>query len=197
MARQRNYLYTSTCIVLDESNETEAKCKQLLDTLGKGKKAFLQTTLMYLYPEYFSTGKISEELSSLIEKYHKPFDKDETKPGIFFGWHFFDDLDDRASHDLLNVRLGGGAKDFIVYILSTSHPLFFGNAISTPAPAEEKRPETISTTKAEVPVDDYEIEDRVLDQFDDDYVIIPANYEEGSKYKKSNDYVSTEGASKK
>ena len=45
--------------------------------------------------------------------------------------------------------------------------------------------------------DDYEIEDRVLDQFDDDYVIIPANYEEGTKYKKSNDYVSTEGASKK
>lgn len=197
MARRRNYLYTSTCIVLDESNETEAKCKKLLDTLGKAKKAFLQTTLMYRYPEYFSTGKISDELRSLIEKYHKPYDKDETNPGIFFGWHFFDDLDDRASHDLLNVKLGGGAKDFIVYVLSTSHPLFFGNTMSISAPAEKEQPKTVTTSKVEAMDDDYEIEDRVLDQFDDDYVIIPANYEEGTKYKKSNDYVSTEGASKK
>lgn len=193
--------YSTTCIGLNRENDIEAKCKRLLDTLGKGKKAFLLATLIYRFPEYFRTGEVNGELSSLIDRYKKPLERVRTDAPVFFGWHYNEYVHDKYAHELLNDYLEGGSKDFIVYVLSTSLPFFFGNDADIP----EKRPVKKEVPSVTVPTEDkesdsndeYEIEDRVLDQFDDDYVIIPANYEEGSKYKKSNDYVSTEGASKK
>ena len=152
-------LYSSTCIGLDVANETEAKCKKLLDTLGKGKKAFLRATLMYRYPEYFSSGEISPELSALIDKYKRPFERVESDSPTFFGWHYYDDEADKSAHTLLNVTLKGGAKEFIVYVLSSSHPLFFGDDYTQ---AIEEETDTLATEDNRV------IEDRTLDQFNDE-----------------------------
>lgn len=193
--------YSTTCIGLNRENDTEAKCKQLLDTLGKGKKAFLLATLIYRFPEYFRTGEVNVELSSLIDRYKKPLERVRTDAPVFFGWHYNEYVHDKYAHELLNDYLEGGSKDFIVHVLSTSLPFFFGNDSVIPEKRHVKEEVPVTTvTKDNTEnnaADEYEIEDRVLDQFDDDYVIIPANYEEGTKYKKSNDYVSTEGASKK
>lgn len=171
MAKKTNY--GATAIDMNGSTSEERECIELLKTLGKGKRAFLQTTLIYRFPEYFKTGEINDELADLIKKFSKPFVIEQSEYTAYFGWHINENRYDSAACELLNRKLGGGAKDFIVYILSSSHPLFFntrtGPAVSKPV-IEKKQEEEIVTTKKTAPSinDDNEIRQFTLDQFDDD-----------------------------
>lgn len=129
MAPKSRY-FNTTCIDLNPNDETELRCREIFDAFGRYKKMFLQFLMTERFKTYYATGQIDEELNTLIEQYQKDFNRSAAANPVFFGWSYLDNEKDRLSDDLLNRMLCGGAKDFIVYLLTTSLPYSFSSAVA-------------------------------------------------------------------
>ena len=178
-----NSSYPTTCLCFDLNNEEERICYHFFMKIGRRWKPFLITVLEARFPDYYEKLIIDGELEILIKRYAKKFTKEKGANPIFLGWHSNEyELDSRTDY-LLNARLQQGAKDFVVFILKDTLPFMFSDVIThsdyknvtgnqTPKDNEEYEGDGQTSTDD----DEYEIEDRTLDQFDDDYDIIPADY---------------------
>lgn len=121
----KSRFFNTTCICFNSSDKVESQCYKIFDFFGRYKKLQLQFLLASNFPEYYKTGIINDELNGLIEKYKKDYNFDKTDAPLFFGWKYIDDEQDQRSDVLLNKKLGGGAKDFIVYLLTKTYPYMF------------------------------------------------------------------------
>jgi len=138
---RKSMCYTTTCIELRSVVETEARCYEILNSFGKYRKVLLQFLLTYRFPEYYKTGKINIELNDLIKNFSKDFVPKADGIPVFFGWHYLENPTDKLSDALLNKMLRGGAKDFIVYLMTSTLSFAFSqgseNTVITATPEDD------------------------------------------------------------
>ena len=110
--------YDTTCLCFNLEDYKERFCYEFFKNNGRRWKPFVLTYLTYRFPDYYEDGIIADKLEYLIQKYAKDFDKQHYDNPVFLGWHYLRyDLDCKTS-DLLNRHLRGGAKDFIVQMIT-------------------------------------------------------------------------------
>lgn len=122
---------SATAFVFDDSN-TEQNCMNFINAFDKGKKQMLIVMTNLVYPEYFISGNKLEDCPSLVEKVkelYEPFVITESESTVFFGWNK-DYEDQKKMYFLLNKELQGGAKKFIIEILTTLIPTLANDSIS-------------------------------------------------------------------
>lgn len=122
---------STTAFVFDDSN-TEQNCMNFINAFDKGKKQMLIVMTNLVYPEYFIPGNKLEDCPSLVEKVkelYEPFVITKSESTVFFGWNK-DYEDQKKMYFLLNKELQGGAKKFIIEILTTLIPTLANNSIS-------------------------------------------------------------------
>lgn len=122
---------STTAFVFDDSN-TEQNCMNFINAFDKGKKQMLIVMTNLVFPEYFIPGNKLEDCPSLVEKVkelYEPFVITKSESTVFFGWNK-DYEDQKKMYFLLNKELQGGAKKFIIEILTTLIPTLANDSIS-------------------------------------------------------------------
>lgn len=160
---QKNKYFSSTCIDFNLNDETELICNNIFNAFGRYKKLQLQFLLTSHFPEYYQTGHIDGELRELVNRFQRDFYPNPAKNPIFFGWCYHDSGADRLSDDLLNRMLCGGAKDFIVYLLTTTYGYMFPSVSSATVHKETLNPPATQKHSKKAPTDD--LSDSNTDQF--------------------------------
>lgn len=86
---------------------------------GNFKKRYLMLMLKINFPEYYINGSITGELEILVNHFSRKYTKKEVENPIFIGWNRGNDVENKTV-TLLNIKLGGGASEFIEYVLENS-----------------------------------------------------------------------------
>lgn len=101
------------CTVLDIK---KPHIKGYLIYCGNFKKRFIELILKINFPEYYCTGTMDHELKILVDMFKKPYVRREIEDPIIIGWKSGNAEDDKTVK-LLNIILGGGASEFLEYVL--------------------------------------------------------------------------------
>lgn len=142
-----SFLDNRTVTALDIKSE---HVRSILKFCDRSRKRFIETVIYINFPEYYSDGTISEELSELIETYKKKYTRIHISKPIYLGWEKRDPIDDKTAI-LLNVKLGSGASAFVEYLIAKTivPPAHDATVITPPTltvnnSSNEKRPEKSS-----------------------------------------------------
>lgn len=165
-------------------NIKSERVREYIEFSGKFKKRFIELILVVNFKKYYETGVIDGKLEELVSRFGKQYKRNIVDKPIFISWNKGDDIEDRTVN-LLNLKLGSGASEFLEYVIeNTLSPL---EGISS----KNQEPATLPSANASkgimpepvpepVNPEDDTIDEKTLRQFDDDDVdednLIPTDY---------------------